>query len=576
MVPAATDLTTYSQHQQQAFATVAPRLTHSYSSSSLAPELSPSSSATTYSSPSSSGSSYSGLVSPLSSQPSPGIAGPSGLLPSPDIFDTSCLPQPPATSMGFTHEGSWFAEMQNTYLQQHSELLAPTPSSQNRFLSSPSPGPAMRHRSPAPSSYSSSPGPSSPYSRTSTPASSVYSPYDRRASVSSSIADRRGSDAGGPARGRRPSKLSITVPSQYSPAQAAGYRMAHQMGTLPGQQETPLTPASNDDMEKLMAEIGTILGPEVMNSLDAATTPHTPLSAPLQQQQHQLMSPAQPSPTRRSHRSSRSERPRQASLQRRGPPPMPIGGNGTIEMSGVTLSPEDYALFNASELDYRSYPASAPAWQTTFSQHQLQHQGPPPPSAYPYPNYDNYSFGSSPASHYSAAPSVQQVPATPSSMLLSPPGIPVRPSSAPGVPAHEGLGVPLTHNGRRRGSSVDSADIVALNAAAAASSGAYSQGYPSVIQPSHDYGLPPPHLRHPSGYMTPAPQGFQNPPKMPATPRPPRKRGTSAKGTQPKAAMFINYGAADAKKLLSGVAPSGSSKKKAAAAAAREAGEESS
>ncbi|GAA5935166.1 uncharacterized protein JCM15063_000958 [Sporobolomyces koalae] len=79
----------------------------------------------------------------------------------------------------------------------------------------------------------------------------------------------------------------------------------------------------------------------------------------------------------------------------------------------------------------------------------------------------------------------------------------------------------------------------------------------------------------PKSKLPPAPAAA-SPSRAPTAPVSPKKKRGGAKARNP-AAMFVNFSAADAKKLLSGVAPSGSSKKKreeeeaAAAAAAAEA-----
>lgn len=231
-----------------------------YSPPAFVPELSPSSS--TFSSPTSSATPD---PSVLASAPTLRLSD--NLLPSLEISDAGHIPAGPATSMGFAYgaaQGSRFAEMQDSYLreqagqQQHSPVRP-------RYLSSPSaPGP-HRHRSPAPSSYSPSPSPSSTYSHLSSPVTSSFSPYerrDRRGSIGSNVND---ASRGSPhSLTRRTSRLNLSIPQQsLSPLVSAGYRMGSQMGTLLGGPDDPVAPATDEAMDQLMLEMGTILGPPI-------------------------------------------------------------------------------------------------------------------------------------------------------------------------------------------------------------------------------------------------------------------------------------------------------------------------
>ncbi|KAK4702529.1 hypothetical protein P7C70_g3693, partial [Phenoliferia sp. Uapishka_3] len=472
------------------------------------PELSPSSTASNFSSPSSSTSPYSTIPLPEAhSSPEIYPSSASHLLPSPDILE-KCLPQPPATSMGFAYgdsQGSRFAEIQDQFLRQQRQQADNSASQpQQHFLPSPS---SRRHRSPAPSS------PSSPYARLSTPLSSPYSKYDRP-----SIAN--------PSPRKASNRLSLPTPARYdlSPSMAAGYRLATQMGTLGGN-ERPVAPATDEAMEQLMLEIGTILGPDVMSSLDqpAPSSAPSPLPMPM----------------------SLPRRQPELRTERRRPPPAPLNIRAPpLDHSNDYPRRDDWTLFESSEPQHAqasySYPASAPAWQTDF-----QH-APPAFEQYPESRYpQQYPLPSSEADIHSRTSYYRPTSAHPSSSFS-------RPRSAPSVDASTGPYQNLLHR------------PVPTSPASHAQYGAH---YPSVMaqgsEQSYHSAVPASPLR----YTTPAPLSYQKSPiKSPikaAPVRAPRKRANSARGAQPaKAAMFINYGASDAKKLLSGVAPSGSSKRK--------------
>lgn len=510
----------------------------SSSSSSGVPELSPPSTATF--SPTSS-SSYSDFVSArsISSQPTPPLSGnPTHLLPPAEIMDDG-------------KEKSWFGEMQESFLQQQASqgLSPPTPT---HYIPSPS---AARHRSPAPS-YSPCPSPAaSPYARSATPNySSPPQSYStvRRSSISSNPESPRRPPFD-ESRGRRQSRLSIavppyTVPSSVNGSRSAGYAPSSSLnsaGNIPiSPNEVPLLPASSEEMDRLMQEIGTMLGPDVMASLESPShqAPHTPQRRP------QLL-----------HTQSYD--------------------SGTIEMAGVTLSREDMDLLEEPELfvDRRPYPASAPAWKTTFD---LSYPMPPPPSpqhqqqmytqAGPYsPAHTNYN-----TEYYPPSPSYSyghQQPASPG--FLAPSNVPLRPRSAPGKGPHPQMyqachSPAPTH--RRRGSSVDSPAAMAAS---------YGQ-YPPVtvmVSPSRSYHQPrTPPRQHNLNYEQDAsptsfPTSYQYPPQSPSkaaprTPRTPRRRTQSTPAKKnvkvSPGISFINYTATDATVLLSGVAPSGSSKRK--------------
>jgi len=212
-------------------------------------------------------------------------------------------------------------------------------------------------------------------------------------------------------------------------------------------------------------------------------------------------------------------------------PPMPPPFTGTIEVSGVALDPEDLEMLvspdpnqyqdgvMSSSTSTRAYPASAPAWQTTFN------QGPPPPM----PQYSQASYGHYPTLPVYPPAQYAPYPAPPHSTGLAPPAsfAPSRPHSAPGIaePAPGLAPPPLL----RRGSSLrDSA----------------TSDKSAPVAPA------------------PAPATAAAPTKAPIkTP----KKGVGKKAKKDAGGiggMFVNYGASDAKKLLSGVAPSGSSKRK--------------
>lgn len=459
---------------------------HSQSASSPSSTTSPSSSAF-FPSPGSSATSYSSVVSPTDSHSSPTAQTPSYLLPSPDIYDPSCAPQP---------EGSWFAEMQDSYLQQHAG------SQQHpRYM----PSPSASHRSPAASSsYSSSPSPSSPYSRVSTPASSAYSPYARRGSVGSPLPSSRG-------LGRRPSQLSIAIPPQYSPAMQAGYRMATELGTLPGGPDLAVAPASDIEMDRLMAEIGTILGPEVMASFD------TPQSEPQFQQAPPLVEQRRRSSIHRSQTPS-------GLFQRPRPQALRLRPQRSFDVGNGAAGQDDRVFFESPEFEHRAYPSSAPAWQTSFphtpapASYAQYYQQPPP--HYTQHAEPSYAY-SSQAPFYPPPPS--QGPQG-HYVLASPPGS-HRPRPAPDPTApihHQHLGPPSFPTLSHRHS--------------------FDVGQPTY--PAPQYGHPS-LSRRPSAYATPA--GYPpSPTRMPKAPRAPRRRAVSAKGLVAKPAInFINFGAAE-------------------------------
>ncbi|ORY89781.1 hypothetical protein BCR35DRAFT_158736 [Leucosporidium creatinivorum] len=274
------------------------------------------------------------------------------------------------------------------------------------------------------------------------------------------------------------------------------------------------------------------------------------------------------------------------------PPPTSFGGS--IDISGVRLSEEDMALLDEPDYDYdhRQYPASAPAWQTSFN---FGPSGPHPP----FQSRSN-------ALHYTAAPLSPHYPAPQyTSASLAPPlayshadfdaplSAPLRPRSTPILEQQATFAAPPPVSGsgvRRRRSSVDDVASYAHASPISAINSSYTYDQQPNPSQSYPYARPAPTQRHtystsPSASSmssASSPVAVHRLPGQAATPRTsptkiasPRKTRTSP--TKKKGAgglpMFVNFGASDSKKLLSGVAPSGSSKRRreeqeAAAAAA--------
>lgn len=310
-------------------------------------------------------------------------------------------------------------------------------------------------------------------------------------------------------------------------------------------------------MEQLLGQLGSFLGPDAT----ANESPQPQHRAPpdLSRSHHQQLSASQGS-----------------SLA---PPSFGAG----IEISGVRLSEEDMALLDEPDYDYdnRQYPASAPAWQTSFN------FGP----SGPHPPFQQRSH----APHYTAAPlsphySAPQYTSPPLAAPLpyyhtdydGPISAPLRPRSTPILEQQPTFAAPPSFSGggvRRRRSSVDDAASYALASPSYTVNSSYTYEQSADSQQAYPYSRPAPTHRHtyspsPSASSissASSPVAVHRLPAQSTTPRTsptklasPRKTRTSP--TKKKGAgglpMFVNFGASDSKKLLSGVAPSGSSKRR--------------
>lgn len=638
------------------------------------PALSPPSTAgTAYSSPASSSSSpYSGLISPAALPP-PRVVSPhksSSLLPPADIYAASPGAIPTfATSMQSSQQSgenvSWFSDMQDSYIQQQqgAQVSVAPPSTPPRFaatlpdashsmahsgtLSSKKPTPSYSitdshcllsaHLYRSPSTYSTTSSPAgSPYARAVTPTNLNYGSdayLGRRGSTGQFVerspkrSPRRQSqnrppplNLESPGRNtRRQSRLSIEVPPYSRPSSRASRASAlysEERGLSPAPSSL-VDQGTSSEMEQLMGQLGTFLSPEEMARSEGG-------------------SPSELSYAEHGHGAYGSTlAPSSASSSRPGGPyhsiSDPLYPTASIEISGVTLNEEDFALLDEDDGYARPYPASAPAWQTTFD------RGPSPsPVNYthhaPYPG--NYtSAPSSAATYVPYSQSASYAPSVPSN-LAPPPrfeSLPQhhmssphqRPRSVPGgasrPPPVLSYPPPSPSSGRRRRSSVDNASVYApsnsyqrpaspydhpshphssprrVRAPTAPAAPLPPRSQPQIYTHAYTYDAANPHAQPiPVAYTRrnsspPPPHPLQTVPRTPtkgaATPsvlasprKTPSRSPTKAKGKGEAVPMFINYSASDSKKLLSGVAPSGSSKRRreeaeaeAAATAAAEA-----
>ncbi|GAA5914691.1 hypothetical protein JCM6882_003602 [Rhodosporidiobolus microsporus] len=639
-------------------------LSHGTTPSPALPALSPASSLST----------SSGFVSPqqfFSTGNSPEQRR-SGLLPPASIQDAQIGGDGPYPGGGKGNPG-WFAEMQETYLQQHSPQQ-PTSFALTHAPSVPPPSTPRRHaptsshlwRSPTVYSTTSSPT-TSPYHRPTTPRAGQYRsdgpPSGRRGSTGGLLPDspstrgrstpRRSQvqaptyvDANGSPRKsvRRQAGLSIEVPQYGSPSPSRAppppqpvFAPANAEGG-----DSALSEASVREVEQLLGELGTIL--ETGGSYELPPPPpQEQQQLPLHQRRVELVPPPSASRPRVPGGTYGYQQPVQA-------PPTSVFAPTSISISGVTLAEEDLALLDTPSLggdefyapsSARNYPSSAPAWRTSFE------MPPPPRPSQQQPGYDPSYYAAPPSPTYASASSYAAPPS------LAPPQhfqhshsqyspqqqAPFRPSSAPRDTVPVSAMSPLAASVRRRRSSVDSAALAA-SASSSGRSHAYSP-YPSTLGSNYAYSRQfqhPPHRHHvqeeqprpqsqqqqfrrslqhvpepphsppahpswqqqqprlppgelptvlqpappprPDGATTPPPEASPAKGKGTGTPKatPKRKRASTAK-PKPAVAMFINYSSADSKKLLNGVAPSGSTKKRreeeeaaAAAAAAAAAG----
>ncbi|GAA5851631.1 hypothetical protein JCM8547_001157 [Rhodosporidiobolus lusitaniae] len=603
-----------------------------------------------------------GFISPqqhFSASSSPHQQRRGSLLPAVSIQDAASL----GSSTHSKGNNGWFAEMQETYLQQHQPEQPYAGPSSYALTSSPSVPPPSTPRRRAPTSshlwrsptvHSTTSTPSSsPYARPTTPRASGVYPSDgptsggRRGSTGGLILESPSSRArstpratygasptvvdsfGSPSRpGRRAAHLSIEVPANRS---SSPMRMPPPSQPVFTQQvavvaaDAGLTEASVLEVEQLLGELGTILesGGSYQQEEELVQPP------PQLQQQQRLRGSFQAqrvelvaSPSNNRHRVPGGSYPQPPVQQQQLLDPS-VFVPTSISISGVTLAEEDLALLDTPSFGgegfepppsaadpYASFPASAPAWRTSFEMPAARRPSQPQMA------YETYYAAPPSAQHFQPPPSPSYVPTSslniPSSQhpqyLMADP--PYRPSSAPRVtmPSTSPLGIAA----RRRRSSVDSAAL-----AAASSSQLYSHGPHPPLSSSakslYSYSRPHPQQQHyqqnsryPSQHqqqqpfdprqslpllweqiprelptvLQPAPPPGPDRSKTPPPPGSPSKKAVAQKSTpkrkraatkpKPAVAMFINYSSADSKKLLSGVAPSGSTKKKREEEEARE------
>lgn len=397
---------------------------------------------------------------------------------SPRYFDTKSSLLPAAIIVNHEQsepvaDAAWFVEHQDP------SLLSP-----GRY------SPLYSPRNPLP------PSPTTLYANSPNSTTSLAPPFDYSPNTSpdfTSPAFR--TDAGG----RRGSSLSISVPPLHL---SSPYPLS------PATMERVLSQEEIEEMDRMLVEIGAILGPEVMASL----TPTREDAG---------------SPSKRARGGAHQV---EAAQQEQGYFLAPYGNEVEV------VQPESYH-------SQRHYPASAPVSQANFDLssrdaylEQQLHAQPlyafDPPYSLPHP----------------------------STHLL--PSTPARPSPSH-HPSHEAVR-PHTSPERRTRPSV-------VNHRRSSSLDAREQShlpYPSVLAGAHGpLPLPPPSLPPSPPHFPSTPPRTPSTPKTPKAPKSPKK--ASPKKTTPRGgkkpvggSAFINYSACDAKKLLSGVAPSGSSKRK--------------
>lgn len=297
------------------------------------------------------------------------------------------------------------------------------------------------------------------------------------------------------------------------------------------------------------------------------------------------------------------------------PRPIDTAAALTYNVAGVLLNAEDYALFSSSpSIQAGQWPSTAPAHHTSFtyedvrprfSQQQHAYNSRAPPSIQisqpPYqrrgsgmafqPEY--YAGGQSPANLGYEIQRPQSAPASPdlgSNMATFAPYTHLSQYDMPPTPQQ------MSGAFHRRGGSVETIprsfpDRMAHH---------HSSEYP-LPQLQRQYETPSPHDRSPPRYPSLGPTyagrpsyDLQSPSPAPVMTQAHARRGSVAAGapqqprtpTRPTAAprkpsargkrgkdggfSFINFTANDSAKLLSGVAPSGSSKRKREEEAAEE------
>ncbi|GAA5916132.1 hypothetical protein JCM8208_002218 [Rhodotorula glutinis] len=256
----------------------------------------------------------------------------------------------------------------------------------------------------------------------------------------------------------------------------------------------------------------------------------------------------------------------------------------SVSISGVTLGEDDFRLLDDAGLGLPdayhapTYPQSAPAWQTSFDL-------PPPPPPSSLSSRWNPHSASSAAQSYALAHSNSVGSLAPAfnphvrahSARDAQPSSSSHESAYPTSPSvaalrrrsscHAFVGAsqppPSPHRHHAHPHSHQPPPWANSASTSSPSRQPYYPTYerqplPAVLQPPPDVlrpVTPPP--REQGGLSASVSRGSPMSPKT--TPK--RKRGSPTKPKQP-VAMFVNYSAQDAKKLLNGVAPSGSTKKR--------------
>lgn len=546
--------------------TFAPQRTASYGTtpSPGLPALSPSSAASFTSS------SFSSTVSPLhygSTATTPEQQRSAGLMPPARIDGGGGGGDYSSQHDG--RDGGFFASAQDSYMQQqqcarYEGQPAPYPPSSSTFVLPPAAPSTPRRHPPASHLYRSP----SAYSVASTP---TTSPYYRASTPRSAISRRRSVDglADSPTKRATPRKVqavTTSVDANGSPVKTVR-RVARLSIEVP--------PAGQRGSAPLSAPPSTLPPPswstapppsfslqtEPISSLSASSPSDQVLSEAAVREVEQLL--GELGPILETGAFEQTEEVNDESfiqLSPRAQARMPGGSYPSdgrappmsISISGVTLGEEDLALLDDPSLtsdgydgyDSRSYPASAPAWRTTFDL--------PPPPVPPLPPHsqfasqnDQYLSPTKPMYTLSHSASMNS--------LTQPPDPHQRAWSAQGhLPRSASSQDPFLSSSPprasssvlRRRSSVDSVNL----AAASYSRYAYpppppqqhqlQQPFPAVLLP-----VPPPDAARPS---TPPPSKPAQPnAKSPSKTTPKRKRGSPTKAKQP-AAMFINYSSQDA------------------------------
>ena len=467
-----------------------------------------------------------------------------------------------------TNQGSWFGAMQESYLANQPQL---------DLNGSRPPLQRMQRMS------ISSPGVASTDTRQSVRGGNTLMALDSQQPRRASVVTFQPTTARPSSVPRRPSfqnQLSdpqLGLPHQQtSPIARQRSPLVHdisrlsQPSALPTimQQDSPL-PAENNAVDRLFAEV-------FGGHTDIPTTFITdsnmqPSSS--QQNYHQPTLGPMYSPSPIMHSQSRQD---------------------NYNFAGVLLEPEDFHMLGPDPLtsEIRSIPQSAQyqsGWQTSFSLGTSAHSATSPIPRIQAPitsgSGANWSFSSF---HGCEAPVVSQGP---HQDIIS------RPMSAPPQSADTLDDKPIVFPEpmeRRRGSSVDSPALFPFSSGATSTyqpSKSYAQPVSSPTRYSSAYlGPGPPHIArstlavrrstvgpHPLNLVTGSYQPYPShmsatlplrknsitsPTSSPSKRHAARNGSTSSRRGSSTAPMFINFTSKDANKLLTGVAPSGSSKRK--------------